>query len=231
MPAFRPLPAVVLAVALLPLAAQAGRPFSTEDAGVLARSACELEGVASRASASGAPSARSLGLQVGCGIGLRTQLALACGQARSNGLRADSFTLGGKTALAGHPDGPLQWTLAYALGTSKAPGGSHQFDGQVLNLVLSASPATGWAAHANLGLARSKLADTSVTTWGLAAERALGGGWDLGAELFGDTDNDPFVGLGLRWQASEAWSLNASLAKQAGSGGPRLASLGFKFSF
>ncbi|HYJ98956.1 MAG TPA: hypothetical protein VEX14_12920, partial [Burkholderiaceae bacterium] len=77
----------------------AGRPLQTEDAGVLARGECEVEGSTARLSAAGAVE-RSHGLQLGCGIGISTQLALAGmllqGDAADDARGAE---LNGKTAL------------------------------------------------------------------------------------------------------------------------------------
>jgi len=52
---------------LAPLPALAGRPLQTDDAGVLKRGACELEGASTRLSAP-AGSTRDNALQLGCGV-------------------------------------------------------------------------------------------------------------------------------------------------------------------
>ncbi len=69
-------PLVVMACAALPLAAQAGRPLATEDAGVLDAGSCEFEAFAATERATASPVLRSHAFQVGCGVGARTQLAL-----------------------------------------------------------------------------------------------------------------------------------------------------------
>jgi hypothetical protein len=65
-----------LCTALTITPAFAGRPLQTEDASVLARGECEVEGSTARLSAADAAE-RSEALQLGCGIGVSTQLALA----------------------------------------------------------------------------------------------------------------------------------------------------------
>lgn len=58
---------VLLALAASP--ANAGRPFATEDAGVLVAGECELEAYASRETAGDAPKETGWWVQLGCGLG------------------------------------------------------------------------------------------------------------------------------------------------------------------
>lgn len=77
-----PLAATALAMAVA-APSHAGRPLQTEEAGVFERADCELEGASARLKLSGL-SAREHSLQIGCGVGAATQLALAvaCATAR-----------------------------------------------------------------------------------------------------------------------------------------------------
>lgn len=218
-------------LALLAAPAQAGRPFTTEDAGVLEARDCEWEGVGARLKADGSDTARALSTQVACGLGASTQLGLAYGRAQAAGASAHSIGLNGKTRLSQDAKAPLQWTLAWGGATLKEPGTQHKMDTLYANLVASQAYANGWTAHANLGAVHSRLAKQDSTTWALAAEKAVGGGVDLGAELYGDDRSEPWVGLGLRWGVSDRFSLNGSWARQGGSDGARLLSVGFKLSF
>ncbi|EHR72996.1 hypothetical protein BurJ1DRAFT_4197 [Burkholderiales bacterium JOSHI_001] len=222
---------LLLVLAVLAAPAHAGRPFSTEDTGVLEPRDCEWEGFSARLKSPGADTARALSTQLACGLGLRTQLGLAYGQAKAGGDTARSLGLNGKTRLGGDSKAPLQWTLAWGAAALKEPGSSFKFDTVYANLVASQVYGNGWTAHANLGTAHSRLGHQASTTWALAAEKAVGAGVDLGAELYGDDRSEPWVGLGVRWAASDAISVNASWARQGGSNGARLVSAGFKLAF
>lgn len=218
-------------LAALAAPAQAGRPFTTEDAGVLEIRDCEWEGVWARVKTPGADTARGLSTQVACGLGWRSQLGLAYSQTKAAGETAKSLGLNGKTRLSRDSKAPLQWTLAWGAATLKTPNQSHKHDTAYLNLVASHVYGNGWTAHANLGAMRSRVAEQDSTTWALAVEKAVGAGVDLGAELYGDDRGEPWFGLGLRWGVSDAVSVNASWARQGGGDGAKLLSAGFKLAF
>ena len=59
---------------LVSSATWAGRPFTTEDAGVIDARNCELEAFGSHARAQSDPSERGAWAQVGCGIGFFVEL-------------------------------------------------------------------------------------------------------------------------------------------------------------
>jgi hypothetical protein len=92
--------------------AHAARPLSTDDTGVLDKGNCEAEAVLARDEAEGV-TVRGQGLQLGCGVGGRTQLALAVDQAREDGLRVRGTTASAKFALL--PDDEASWSLSGAL--------------------------------------------------------------------------------------------------------------------
>ncbi|MBB5205254.1 hypothetical protein HNQ51_002573 [Inhella inkyongensis] len=192
---------------LLVQSAQAGAPMATEDADVLARGECEWESAFERARESGAPTVRAWGTKVGCGWLEGHQAAIGYGRASAAGVHADSFSLGGKSALRARPEGGWGLTLAWELSTLKAPGGSHRFDGSMLALVFTQSFAEKGLLHMNLGTARSRLDDESTRFWALGAEWALNDALDLLAETYGARHEKPQFGVGLRWNASEAWSI------------------------
>lgn len=87
----------VLWMASLPV--QAGRPFATEDAGVLAQKECEWESFAARERTHGAPSETGWNTQVGCGVGFKTQVALAFGRNKSESAHTNALGLSAKTGL------------------------------------------------------------------------------------------------------------------------------------
>ena len=224
----------LLAAALLVTfagAAHAGRPLATEDADVLDRSQCEAEGFYARLSARGTPDSRGWTLQGACGIGASTQVALAYSRARSGGITGEGLLLGGKTGILTRSGDNLGLTLAWGLTGAKVGGGSFEHELTYLNLVATREIAPSWTGHANLGWTRSESADANSTTWNLALEKALGNGIDLMGEVYGDDRSDAWLGLGLRWAASDKLSLNASYAAQNDSPRVRLWTIGFKYSF
>jgi hypothetical protein len=115
----RTVPMFVLA--LLPLVATAGRPLQTEDAGVLDRGACEIEGFRARATAEGI-SARETRLQAGCGVGFGSQVALAVSSTRVDAERERGLSLVGKTGLWKAPgDDAPALTFAWGLDSTSSP--------------------------------------------------------------------------------------------------------------
>ncbi len=110
-------------------------------------------------------------------------------------------------------------------------GGSFEHELTYLNLVATREIAPNWTGHANLGWVRSESADANSTTWNLAIEKSLGNGVDLMGEVYGDDRSDEWLGLGVRWAASDKLSLNASYATQNDSPRVRLWTVGFKYSF
>jgi hypothetical protein len=219
---------LIAAAALLPAApALAGRPFATEDAGVLAAGECEFEAYLGHASARGAPSESAWWLQPGCGLGRNLQLALGVGRSQADGTSASGVALGGKWGLSDGGDDAPQWALAFGTAAVRT-GGRWQHDGHGATLVLSL-PAAGGAWHANLGHARGD--GTASTTWALAREHGLREGLDVGVEFYGDDHAAPWAGLGLRWAATERLTLDASAAWQADGGRARALSVGLKLAW
>lgn len=225
---------IVMAAAaclLHPLAANAGRPLATEDADVLEPRVCEWESFGARTRTTGAASARAWATQVGCGLGAGTQAALAYSRATEDGVTAQGLSLGGKTGLIARKDGAIGLTLAWGMGAVKAPAHSWRLETTYLNLVATRELADGVTGHANLGWTHDRASGQHSTTWNLAAEAALGRGVDVMAELYGDDRSKPWLGAGLRWTLSEAFSLNASAARQNDTPRSTLLTLGFKLVF
>ena len=225
-----PLQSILLAALLIVTTAHAGRPLVTDDADVLDRGTCEIEGVAARERA-GADRATANALQFGCGIGLRTQLALAGGRAKAAGVRADLASLSGKTALAGE-EGSGMTTLGYGVDGTRTSGGSWEHAATSLTLLHSRPLGRAAALHLNLGHARDEQSDRRSTTWGAAIEHAGFGSLAPMAELYGDDREAPHWNVGLRWTlaADRVW-LDASFGRQIASGRARLATVGFKVEF
>ncbi len=209
-------------------ALHAGRPLQTEDSGVLEPKACELEAVFERARLSGV-SATSRTLQLGCGIGWQTQVALALAQAQ--GARADIYALNGKTALLAPKDDAAAITLAWSLDTQRSAGSSFRHERSALNLVWT-QPRGDWLIHANLGWNHSRSARQSTTSYSVAVERTKLGAFDLMAEVLADDRNEATLNFGLRFAAlPERLWLDASWGTQLASPSAKLVSVGLKFAF
>ena len=214
------------------LSAQAGRPLQTEDAGVLDRGACEVEGAVARLSAEGT-TASERALQIGCGLGWNSQLALGAASVKDGGDREKGLALAGKTALwTGPGDDPAALSLAWGLQWLKADGDTWRHAGSDLNLVYSRPLAAELTLHANLGHARDRAGRQDSTSWAVALEHAGFGSLAPMAEVFGDDRQAPWWNLGLRWTAvPERVDVDLSYGRQMVGGRPRLVTLGFKFAF
>jgi hypothetical protein len=225
--------AIVAAALVAP--AQAGRPLNTDDAGVLGAGECELEGAALRLSAPGAR-ATETGLQVGCGVGWHSQVAVGLAIGRADGQRESGLALAGKTGLwQGAGDDAAALTLGWRLSGGKSTGGGWHHAGTDLSLIASLPVAADYKLHANLGHARDEIEHRHATSWGLAIEHAgFAAAPRLAAmgELFGDDREAPWWNLGLRFAAvPERLFLDASYGRQLVGGRPRVVTLGFKFTF
>jgi hypothetical protein len=226
---------VAAACASLAAPAHAGRPLQTEDAGVLESGACEVEGFSARATAAGA-TAREHSLQFGCGVGARTQLAIAIARGTDASASSRAVEVNGKTAVwqgvaASDGEAPAL-TLAYALAWVRQSGDASRHAATDLNLAYSRALGGELMLHANLGHARDELARSRSTPWGLAIEHAGFGAWAPMAELFGDDRDAAWWSLGLRVTAMpEKLFVDASYGRQFASGRPTLWSVGFKLAF
>jgi hypothetical protein len=224
----------VLACAALSLATAswAGRPLNTEDADILDQGACELEGLIGHTKSSGTPRIRDWATQVGCGVGYRTQVSLAYGQARGDGSDEKFVTLGGKTGLLLRDKGSLGVSLAWGVGSLDNDVLSWKHEESYLTLVFSKELAPGITGHANVGWSRSESAKQSTTLWNLAAEWAVQEKVDLTAEVYGDDRvKDPVVGLGVRYNISKEWMAHAAYNWTTSSPKVDNLTVGLKFSF
>lgn len=209
----------------------AGRPLATEDAAVLERGDCEWESFAARATERHSSAVNTLSTQLGCGIGVSTQVALAVQRESSGGQHANALVLGGKTGLVERKDETPGLTLAWGMATAKQPGDSFKRERTALNLVLSQELAKDLTGHINLGRLRHHSAHQSATTWNLAAEYALGQGIDVMAETYGQTHAKPALGAGVRFAATDKLTFDASYTLQSGAAKARLWTLGAKLAF
>lgn len=212
--------------------ALAGRPLVTEDADVLDRAACEWESVGQRLHGAGEPATLAWTTQFGCGTGLNSQAALFVGRSSTAGAATLSLGLGGKTALLARQGSEgLGLTVAWGLVGLRPAGERLGHELSYLNLVATQALGDALTAHANLGWTHARQAGQATTNWNLALEWSRGTGLDWLGEVYGDDRSRPWLGLGLRWAASPAWSLNASWARQQDLPRVKLFSVGAKFSF
>ncbi len=212
--------------------ALAGRPLVTEDADVLEPHHCEWESFGLRAKAPGLEAAHGGSTQFGCGVGLRSQVALGLSRSRADGDTAHGLALSGKTQILPRTDDqPLGLTLAWGATWLRSSGGGTHHDATNLTLVATRAWAPGLLTHANLGWVRDVPAAQDTIGWNLAIEKSLDHGVDVMAEVFDDDrQRHPWLGTGLRWTFREDLSVNASLAQQT-STRERQVTLGFKWAF
>ena len=222
--------AALLALTLLaPPAALAARPFATEDAGVLATRDCELEPAWTRVRSQGI-AVKAAVVQVACGVGGDTHLYGNVQRYTGAGERSTDFGIGGKTALAGSPDGPYALTLAYGANIGRGDGSSRRITDGFATLVLGAPLADTLLAHVNLGWLGERHPSVDSMFWALGLEMPVGGGFDLGAELYGTDRDERWIGLGGRWTGGD-WSFNAGLARLTSGPKANQLTLGVKYAF
>jgi hypothetical protein len=214
--------------------AHAGRPLQTEDAGVIDRGNCEVEGAALRTTTLGERSTEQ-GLGLACGVGANSQLGLGASSVREGGVSARGVSLGGKTGLwKGEGDEAAALTLAWGLGWARVDN-NWKHAATDLNLVLS-QPLAGNTLHLNLGHTRDVQGREVSTTWNVALEHP---GFEVGginlapmAELFGDDRTSAWWNVGLRATViPEKVFFDVSYGRQTRGDKPTLVTAGFKFAF
>lgn len=211
----------------------AGRPFATEDAGVLVAGECELEAFVLRASERDAPIARGGLVQPNCGIGWQTQFGIAAGRAEAAGEAITSLALAGKSALRELTETQTGFALAYSVVGARLPGQGFKHDSTALAAVVSTPLDKELVLHANLGWLRTQAHRLDTTTWALALERTgLFERLDVGAEVYGDDRMaGAFFGIGARYAVMpEKFFVDFSWARSSSGTRATLATLGIKLS-
>jgi hypothetical protein len=219
--------------AALPPWATAGRPLVTEDSGVLANKACELESVLGRQSERGAPRLRFGSVQLGCGIGWDTQIALGAGRESQAGERGTRVGLAGKTMLRDGGDAGASVALAWGAEAIDGPGIRMRLESLYATGVGTLRLSNALAMHANLGWSRSRSQRASTTGWALAVERSGEAGMDVMGEVFGDDrDHHPWVQVGVRTSVlPERLWVDASAGVQTSPQRPKALTVGVKLAF
>ncbi|HEU0201226.1 MAG TPA: hypothetical protein VFR86_12425 [Burkholderiaceae bacterium] len=222
---------VAAALTLVALPAVAGRPFATEDAGVLEPGECELESFYARATARDTPRETGWWLQPGCGIGVRTQLAVGAGMTRVEGESTRAVAVAGKTYLRPLTDDQWGLTVAYQLGMARPPGESFEHDLTEVRAVVTV-PLGQTLVHANVGWNRAQVDRIDSTLWAVAIERPLLKALDVGAEAYGDDRTAAWLGVGARYAVvADKFFVDASYAVQTNSARARLLTIGIKLEF
>ncbi len=219
-------------LALLATSAHAGRPLVTEDAGVLGKGECEWESFLDSGRVSGSPTVNGWNTQLGCGVLGSSQVAVSYGQAKGGGITGQIASINGKTGLYKNKGGDLALTLAWGVLGSKVTGGSFGTDSVFLNGVLSKQVNEQVTINANLGWSqdRSVSPKRGFSNANVALEYNLGNGLEVMGEVM-SVDGESGYGVGLRYAASKAWSLNLGYLVQNPSPQYRQWSLGAKFTF
>jgi hypothetical protein len=218
-------------VMLISSATWAGRPFTTEDAGVIDARNCELEAFGSHARAPSGPSERGAWAQVGCGIGFDTQLAFGIGRFRSADESRSAAAALGKTALRPLSEDSFGIALAYTIDGSRTPGEPLRHTGSSASVVVSV-PHGRTMLHANLGLTRNHVEGRNAKVYAFAVERLGERGTDVGVEVFGQSGESAWIGAGARYaiEAEKLW-VDLSFAVQSGGSHARQVTVGLKYAF
>lgn len=209
----------------------AGRPITTEDAGVIDARNCELEAFGSHARAQTDPSERGAWAEVGCGIGFDTQLAVGMGRFNSVDGSRTAAAIAGKTALRALSEDSIGVALAYTIDGSRTPGEPLRHTGSSASVVVSV-PHGRTMFHANLGLTRNHVEGRNAKVYAFAVERLGEQGTDVGVEVFGQSGESAWIGAGVRHaiEAGKLW-VDLSFAVQSGGGHARQMTVGLKYAF
>lgn len=212
--------------------AWAGRPFSTEDAGVIGKGACEVEAFGEQARPSLGPKLGGLSAQLGCGIIGATQLAFALATSKAAGEKSRAMLLSGKSQFIDGGENNPSYALAYFVARERAPNESWRAGSGGVNAVVTA-PLHGWLVHANLGVTAERAPSRNVTGWALAFERpAVLKGVDAGIEFFGDDRGAAWVQVAARWHfIPERLLFDASVGRQTSGGSTDRLTVGLKLNF
>lgn len=217
--------------------AWAGRPFNTEDAGVIEKGQCEVEAVSEYLrwpydAEAPLPNQRSHSAQLGCGVMGKSELALAWQHSTAADETTRALVLSGKTQLIDGGEARPSVTLAYFIGRDRVA--QEPWHAGARGATLAASvPRGDWWLHANLGVIAERAPSRHLTQWALAFERiGVMQNIDAGFEFFGDDHHHEWAQLGLRWNFKpEQLLFDASLGRELGAQGMVRSSVGLKWMF
>jgi hypothetical protein len=223
-------PAVLVAALSASGQALAGRPFATEDAGVLDRGRCEIEVVGARERGRDQEPERATSARLGCGVGAATQLGFGGARYRVSPERWTTLAVDGKTSLRPGGPGDVAVALAYAIGAEKRPGGGYEHALTSLDLVASETRGSV-TFHGNLGARRHELAGSTAFAWAFAIEQS-GDRFDAGIEAFGENSRSAWYGAGLRYAITPGrFLIDASYVVRGNSSREQRTTVGLKVLF
>lgn len=175
--------------------AHAGRPLSTEDAGVNPQAQCQLESWVDSAATE-----RTVHVAPACGVfdGLEVGLEWVHMSPRTELRHAHAG------ALKWAPDWLAlgDWRFGAKVASSHEKAADEVHAHQVSTLVLGIASyviSPQWTLHLNVGHERDKQVHTSSTTYGSAVAWTPDDRWLVFGEITGHTDAPATQTLGLRW--------------------------------
>lgn len=206
----------LLALLLLPLAAQAGRPLSTEDASTLDDRACQVEAWVDRTRGN----VTDAFLVPACSA-FDTEFQLGVARTREGGASYTSATFfQGKHAFRSVDDG--DWGVGLVVGLARALRREERNDWGDPYLIVPFSVGLGGdkdtraLLHLNLGTTRNRAEGRYLTLWGAAVEKPVTERLTLLAEAFGENTRDPFLRAGGRFALFEKFDIDLTYVTRAG---------------
>jgi hypothetical protein len=208
--------------------ASADRSRLADEADVVEAGDCEIELAAERRRARSEPRERESAAQASCGLGARTEAALALGRAGSAEGREYRRTAAGRTALVERRGRQVGWALEYGVEQVRLRDSGAWRTSQTFVAIQAARRFGGpggpgglfggdWLVQARLGSSRDRLEHRSERLWALEVERTLiGQGLELRAGISREGRARALAELGLRVQL---WSEDIALTLSVGNGG------------
>jgi hypothetical protein len=192
---------------------------------------CEVELTLERVRKRGSIVESGRAVELACGIGWGSELALAYGRQSAGGERDEELVFEVKTELVEADAGRPGWTFGVLVAGAHAPGMRWRRSewGAVVETTLL--PADRWVAELQLGVARDLQQRRWSTLWSAALEHALDERFELRAEVGGDDRSRPLVEFGLRWLFAEDAHLTTSFGARSGAERERVVGVALKVEF
>lgn len=217
-----------VAACLLPFAALAGRPLTTEDASTLDDRACQLEAWLDRTRGN----ASDVSFVPACAwLGVEWQAGATRTHIDGRGATTATFVQG-KHAFVRVDEGA--WGIGVVAGIARAPqreekrGWGDPYLIVPLSLGIGDDKDTRALLHLNVGAARERDARRNVTLWGVAIEKPVTARLTLVAEAYGENAAKPFVRGGFRYALFEGFDVDLTwVTRPAGFREEHYGSLGF----
>ncbi len=212
--------ALLAALAGLGPANAAGGHHGVDDAAILEPGRCELESWATRSQGG----EQLLHAGAGCRVG-PVELGLAAEHARAGGAGQSSYGLQAKWAQEWRPGLSAGWSLSSGWQAHARP----RNQGVTVAGLVSWAPRDDLALHLNIGRDFVRRGADQGRS-GIALEWAARPGWSLLGERYYE-DRTHFARAGLRWAASETWTVDLSRALRLRGPGESAWTLGASWQF